>query len=204
MTLGCALALVLSSSALAQDDTDVEIPEVMSPAARQAEYRRLSEELQKLASRNAWSGVERFYAQLEATEIPIEFNELVTGAHAARAVGDTKLARTRLFTASKLQEQRDVIEWLWEIDEAYGLVFLKCDPAHKRRPELATAAMPFDPNQARSVQFAIETVKDTCLFDGMLPGGKYTFGPYDFEVKPKVESVRIDMSAAAEEKGKKP
>ena len=202
---GCALALLLSTTSLAQEEVqaiDVE-QEEMTEAAKKAEYRRLSEELHKLATRNAWTGVERFYKQLEETGVPIQFDELITGAHSARAIGDTKLARTRLVTASKLKEQRDVIEWLWEIDEAYGTVYLACDPDRKKRPELGIKAMPFDPNQAKSVHFAQEQVSENCLFDGMLPGGKYTVGPYNFQVKPKVESVSIDMRAMAEEKPSK-
>ena len=201
--LHAALALLLAGTPVAFANDDAESEEALTPAARQAEYRRLAEEMQKLAGRNAWAGVERFYAQLEATEVPIQFSELVTGAHSARAVGDTKLSRDRLNAANKLQEERDVIEWLWEIDEAYGAVTLFCDAEWKTRPELAAAAMPFDPNQARSVQHAVKTIAEGCEFDGMLPGGKYTFGHYDFEVKPKVESVRIDMRGEPEPKVKK-
>lgn len=202
--LHAALALLVLgiAPAMAGDD-ETEQGEIVPHAERQAEYNRLAEEMQKLAGRNAWAGVERFYAQLEATEVPIEFDELITGAHSARAVGNTKLSRDRLSAANKLKEERDVIEWLWELDEAYGTTTLFCDPEWKRRPELAAEAVPFDPNQARSVQFAIKTIAETCEFDGMLPGGKYTFGQYEFEVKPKVESVRIDMRGEPEPKTKK-
>lgn len=169
-------------------------------AQKIAEYRRLSEEIQRLAARNQWAGVSRFYAQMEATGAPMLFIDLVTGAHAARADGDAKAVRDRLYAASKLQEQRDVIEWLWEVDANYGTVYLACDPEKKKRPELAPQALPFDPNQVKAIQFAQARVEETCLFDGLLPGGSYTFGEYTFEVKPKIESVRIDMSAMAEKR----
>lgn len=203
------LVVVLGATARAQEPESDGIgvppttPIVGSPeesATKIAEYRRLSEEIQRLASRNQWSGVSRFYAQMEATGAPMMFADLVTGAHAARADGDAKAVRTRLYAASKLQEQRDVIEWLWEVDEHYGSVYLACDPEKKKRPELAPKALPFDPNQVKAIQFAQAKVAETCLFDGLLPGGAYTFGDYTFEVKPKIESVRIDMSAAVAEK----
>ncbi len=186
------IAAALAGGGQNAEPVDAADAELLTPEARQAEYNRLAEEIQRLARRNAWAGVERYYAQLEATGVPIEFDELVTGAHAARALGDARHMRERLDTAKDLRESRDVIEWLAQIDADFGAVTLLCDPEWKHRPALSTEAMPFDPNLARAVQFAIKQVADSCTFEGLLPAGAYRFGDHAFQVKPRVESVYID------------
>ena len=191
----CALALLWTFGLVAAaqepvtDASDTDEPQLPD----RAEYIRLSQELQKLALRNAWSGVERTFLKMEATGSPFLFEDLVSGAHSARAMGNVKAVRDRLQEASRLKEARDVLEWMWEIDTAYGSVFLACEVSKKNQPELVAKAMPFDPNQARAIEFAIQQVADTCLFDGMLPGGAYTFGPLEFEVQPRVETIRLDL-----------
>ena len=172
---------------LAADET---APPVSSSLA---EYHRLAHDLQVLAARNAWSGVERTYDRIEATGVPMQFEELIAGAHSARVQGDTRAARDRLRAASRQREERDVLEWMWEIDQSYGQVFLVCEVVKKRQPELTRALMPFDPNHRRAVEFAIERLREVCLFDGLLPAGDYEFGHYSFTVHPHVESVSLDM-----------
>ena len=81
-------------------------PEVVSPAAQAAEVKRLTEEITKLAQRNAWAGVDEAYKKLESMGdkafdlIPkglasvTEIHQL--GAQASNLLGETLLYQTRL------------------------------------------------------------------------------------------------------------
>ena len=156
----------------------------------QAEYRRLSSEMEKLAARNAWAGVERMYENCLSTGYELSFENHMTGAHAARALGDVTSARARLMRAHRIREERQIVDWLWEIDSNYGRVFLAADAG---KVELRVHEMPFNPDQAKGVEFARAQVDLLGLFDGYLPAGKYTFGENDISVVPRVESIRIDL-----------
>ena len=160
--------------------------------ADRAEYVRLSGELAKLAQRNAWTGVERTYQQLEALDgVELSYEDYLQGAHAARYQGDVAAARARLKAAQTLSaDEREVIDWLWDIDTNYGQVSLYCDPGAR---ELVVGQMPFEPNRARAVQFAQAQIADTGVFEGYLPGGEFTFGDYEFQVMPRVKAVRVDL-----------
>ena len=185
------LLLLVSSSAVARDEGPPP-----DPATMQHEYRRLSIELHRLVARNAWSGVERTFEKMRQTGVTMQFEDLVAGASAARAFGDVRAVKERLYEASKLESSQEVLGWMWEIESAYGLVFLACDLGKKSHETLQAAARPFDPNQQRAVDFAVAQIQEGCVFDGMLPGGQYTFGDHRFEVVPRVRSVRIDLRGA--------
>src|SRR5688572_30736373 len=92
------------------------------------EYIRLSEELERLATKSAWAGVERTFQQLLSTNSQLGFDDWIRGADAARARGDLASAHARLVSANALREDRTVLEGLWDIDSRYGRVSLKCDP----------------------------------------------------------------------------
>ncbi|NCG20428.1 MAG: hypothetical protein GWP91_15575 [Rhodobacterales bacterium] len=194
--LGLAALLMFSAVAHAQEPDDSE-PSMVGPqmTPNRAEYVRLAQELEKLAARNAWVGVERTLLAMEVTGVPLDFASLLAGAHAARDKGDAAAVRARLERASKIKEQKDVLEWMWEMDTYYGKVFLTCDDVKKqsKRATLETSAMPFDPSQANAVRFAINVVDETCFFEGLLPGGDYRFGVQEFTVKPRLETVRLDL-----------
>ena len=174
-------------AALAQDSVE-SVPE-----PNEAEYRRLSMELQSLAQRNAWAGVERAWQKLRATGVEPRFEDLLTAAHSARAMGDVAGVRDRLILAADLRPIREVVEWKWEIEQTYGRVSLACDAKGKKRPTLDREVMPFDPNQARAVVYAQEQIATDCLFIGMLPGGEYEFGDKTLVVHPRLESVTVDL-----------
>lgn len=182
------LLFLAPTAAVAGDEEEEEL----APEAAKAEYVRLSQELEKLASRNAWAGVERTYNALVETQMPPTFADHIAGAHAARALGNIAGSRTRLMAANEIREEREVLDWLWDIDANYGKVFLACGGG-KEQVDLAIATMPFDPGQQRAVQFAMTQIGEQCLFDGYLPKGDYTFGPSGVAVVPRVQSVRIDL-----------
>src|SRR5262245_49205969 len=92
------------------------------------EYNRLSEEMETLVSKSAWVGVERTFQQLAAIGVKLSFEDWVRGAEAAKAIGDISAVRQRLVAANALQEDPRVLDWLWDLDQRYGPVSLKCDP----------------------------------------------------------------------------
>jgi len=169
-----------------------ETPGATTPVSQtHAEYVRLSQEMEKLATRNAWPGVEKMYLDLVATGETPSFADYLIGAHAARALGDVKAARERLLGANTVQNgDQEVIDWLWDIDSNYGPVFLAGDLG---KASLDCANMPFDPNQAQAIAFAKTQIDATGVFDGYLPQGDYVFAKHDVQVKPRVDSPHIDL-----------
>lgn len=156
----------------------------------QAEYYRLRQEMEKLASRNAWSGVEKMYRQLQGTGQTLSFEDNLLGAHAARALGDVTSARERLLLCNEMREDREVLDWLWDVDSHYGVVWLAADPGTLT---LAADQMPFNPDQAKAVEFAQRQIAETGMFEGYLPAGLYRFGDHEVKVQPRVQAFRIDV-----------
>jgi len=161
-----------------------------------AEYVRLSAELKRLAEKNAWAGVERTYQAILETGVDPSYDDYFYAAHAARSFGDVTAARDRLLLANNIREEREVMDWLWEIDSSYGKVSLMCDPGTL---ELTPDSMPFHPDRAAAVQFAQTKIKETGTYEGYLPEGNYTFGHFDVRVVPRVTTVRIDARGAQDE-----
>jgi hypothetical protein len=155
-----------------------------------AEYVRLSQDLERLASKGAWAGVERTYQQCLATGEPLSFQDHLSGAYAARAEGDVTSAYARLKAANEIREERDVLDWLWDMDSNYGQVSLRGDAG---QVQLAPGAMPFDPMQAKAVEFAQTQVATTGTFEGYLPQGEYSFAGMTIQVRPRVMAARIDV-----------
>jgi hypothetical protein len=186
--------LVSTALAFAGDGGDASttaVPCSAGNAAQHAEYQRLNMEMDKLATRNAWTGVERTFQSLVETRVCLTYDNWMIGAHAARAIGDVTSARQRLYKANEIKDgERDVLDWLWDIDSNYGVVFLGCNP---HTLALSIDAMPFDPVQAQAVQFAVAKIDETGVFEGYLPQGTYKFGETTVVVQPRVQATRIDL-----------
>jgi len=168
------------------DEAEPPVPE----GPDQPEYNRLTQELAKLAERNAWAGVERTYVKLLATQISPSFKDLMLAANAAKALGNAGAARERLLAAKELQEDPSVFDWLFEIDQNYGAVRLECDPGLGW--SLSTEQRPFQPDRIRAVEFAAAAVTESCHFEGMVPVGTYTFCDQELVVKAGLPPVHID------------
>jgi hypothetical protein len=148
-------------------------------AEDRAEYVRLAGEVQNLARRNAWAGVERAYVAALRTGESGTFDLHLAGAHAAWARGDVRGTRQRLQRAHAQQERRDVIEWMYRIDRGYGEVRIQVAPEMElERP----ASGRFEPEMAAAVAFAADQVRTTGRFSGLLPRGVYAVGPYRIDV----------------------
>jgi len=159
-----ALALLIPAPAFAGD-------------VEEAEHRQISEEMDRLAARNAWTGVERNFVQLldlQEAGVVITYDEWYLGAQAARALGDMGSCRTRLAEAVKLEGKEEDIAWLEQIDKAYGPVMLRSVDKDSV-PTLSIAAMPFAADQRAALEYAQKTLSEKRTFKGLLPPGDYTF-----------------------------
>ena len=180
------LACLAASPARAADD------------AAAAEHDRISDEMERLAERKIWPGVERKFAELVKLETTMTLDDLLIGAHAARELGDVAAAYERLKTAARVKGTKEIVDWLWDIDNNYGHVDLTAVPA--RSAELTAVTMPFDPNQRRAVDSAVKRSKQDGAFRGLLPAGAYSFAGQKFEVVPGI-SVKIEVSPRMRRQG---
>lgn len=175
-----ALLFALTSSPVARADDRAE-----------AEHLRLSGELDQLALRQLWAGVDRKFLDLQKLGVTMTYHDLLHGAHASRALGNMADAYARLKQAAKLDATKEVIDWMYAIDMNYGQVELLRTP--RKGDVLAIEAPPFDPDQRAAVERAAASVKDNGTFSGLLPAGNYNFCAQAFTVQPGI-AVRIEVS----------
>ncbi len=177
-----------------------------SPEATRAEVQRLAEEMNQLAAKNAWTGVDRAYGRIEAlgdgafvlASDPVALHFL--GAQAARNLGDTRRykslaqrAKTAWLAAGRPADDAQLQSLeaeLTAIDQAYGAVTV--GPRSKRSvnvkkgeavgPELVPEVMPFAGDQRVSIERARAQILETGSFSGLLPAGAYTLGAESFTV----------------------
>lgn len=149
--------------------------------AAEAEKVRLEQEMKRYAARNAWGGVARAYEELIALrDIEIPYEDHLLGFQAARNIGDTLGAYERLLGARAVESTDEVEREIGAIDSAFGRVEIIGHP--RRRPRLARPAMPFAPDQRKSVEFAKSVVEESGSFRGMIPAGDYLVGDLSFTV----------------------
>jgi len=158
---------------------------------REAEQARLSDEMERLAQNKHWPGVNRTFVKMEAMELTPSLDDYMRGAVAARELGQVLDLRQRLKAAAKAHQSKEIVEWLWKIDNTYGRVELLTVPS--RSTTLEAMKMPFDPDQRKAVESAIDSVSDDGIFRGMLPEGEFTFAGQQFRVEPGI-AVRIEVS----------
>ncbi len=179
-----------ATPALAFDDATDDTPSVLLNDPAAAEYYRLRDKLDGLARKNHWSGAERTYQEMRATSYPLTFDDHLAGAQAARATGDITAARERLEQCHRIREDKEVMDWLWSIDQTYAHVSLLSDPG---KVQLVAKEIPFDPAIAASLKLAQERLAATGQYDGLLPKGDYTFGAFELKIRPGVQAQRIDI-----------
>lgn len=178
MIVALALCLYSASPAWADERAD-------------AEHLRLSGELEQLAQRQLWQGVDRKFLEMDKLGVALTYEDLLHGAHAARALGNMDAAYARLKRAAKLDTTKEVLDWMYAIDMHYGMVELIRTP--KKGDVLSVELLPFDPDQRAAVERATTAVADNGSFQGLLPAGQYVFCGQPFTVQPGI-AVRIEVS----------
>lgn len=178
----------------------------VASACDMAEKLRLTEEQQKLAARNAWSGVERAYEALSATKCEFDYTNQFLGAESARFLGKVYEQSERLKLAlavapDSVGEEGDpkpgIQSSIEAIEASYSRVEIKGDP--RKRPVLSRAEMPFAPDQRKAIEWAQTVVAETGSFKGMLPFGDYVVGdlPFKVEQSPDWQFVTVGKSKGA-------
>ena len=166
-------------------------PVALSPAAyagevEEAEHLRLEEEMQKLASRSAWGGVESAYQELLVLATqgePLTFDDHQLGAQAAKALGNMAAAENRLRAALRIQDSPELLSEIENIEQIYAPVALSWEKGAEAT-ELSIATMPFAPEQRNAVETAQNQLAEQKKFEGLLPLGDYTYGNQKFSIDP--------------------
>jgi len=160
--------------------------------ATDKEVHRHVMEMDRLAAKNAWAGVERHYeAIVELGENP-ERRQHILAADAAQQRGDVVTLMERLEEAQAIEKTIDVAMRSSALLEEYALVRLRCAP---HGAELVVDQAPFHPHQGRAIDFAAATVVETGTFTGFLPVGSYTFGGHAFQAVPHTKMDVLDLTA---------
>ncbi len=161
-----------------------------------AELKRLAAEAEGLAQRGAWTGVNRSYlalAELQSKGTPVSSELHILGARAAQELGDLKETYLRLVRARQAQDGlSDEIEmWIAKLDSEYQLVHIVALPSWKAPLTLVNKDMSFVPAHKSTIDKAITVLEAEREFTGLLPHGRYTVGPENFELigGPRIEVV---------------
>jgi hypothetical protein len=162
-------------------------------AGNSAEYERLSEELARLATKNAWVGAERAFVELRRTGAELAYDDWLRGAQSARAQGDIASTRERLQAATAIRDDRQIIDLLWQIDQRYGAVLIRCDPDSYLTLSADPPAAPSDPDVLRAIEFAKGRVHAECRFDGLLPLGEYHLHDRAVTVEAHRPTLDVDL-----------
>ncbi len=166
-------------------------------ACDMAEKLRLSEEQKKLASRNAWAGVERSYETLLETKCELGYDQHFLGSESARVLGKTWERYERLGKALGIEENQELKDQMAAIEADYGRIDIRGDP--RRRPTFSRAEMPFAPDQRKSIEWAETYIANTGSFYGMLPAGEYMVN----DIAVTVEAGNEEFQLVAVGKGAK-
>ncbi|MCA9491836.1 MAG: hypothetical protein KC621_18015 [Myxococcales bacterium] len=171
-------------------------------ACDETEKLRLAEEQRKLASRNAWTGVERMYDSLLETKCELGFEQHYLGAEAAKLLGKVLEQHERLTVAlasAPTEVDPDHPERSGEaiqsaisaIEADYRRVDIQGDP--RRRPVLTRPEMPFATDQRKAIEWAQTVVSETGSFKGMLPFGAYVVGDQEFTLEAGEDFVLVQV-----------
>ncbi len=189
------LLLLVIGVAWSGGDDDEALPP--DPVLIAAEHERLSGDMEQLAARQAWSGLEQKFVELEALGVEPSYQDLVNGAYAARAMGDASAVYDRLRRGAPRRPpppapppgaaaggaaapprgppgggpSQEVTGWMASIDTSYGRVVLTTAPP--RPVVLVPAVVPFAPDRRAAVDFAVARLGEVGRFEGLLPAGTY-------------------------------
>lgn len=166
----------------------------LAPAARADEVSsqeviRLHQRMQRLAQKNAWSGVERSYLEIQATGEPAQREIVLLAAEAARNRGDVLSQLARLIEAQTLADDPHLAQSVEALTQQMGRVQLEGED------RLQTSEVPFLPDAQAAIAFAQSELEHSALFDGYLPAGSYTFGEHRFQVVPGADTIVVSTFA---------
>ncbi|MDP2306193.1 MAG: hypothetical protein Q8P18_09195 [Pseudomonadota bacterium] len=178
------------------------VPSAYAGEVEKAEHIRISEEMRKLASRNAWPAVEASFKRLEELEKKgevISYKEFMLGAESGRALGDMTSSRARVERASKVDPTKEALDWLSDVDRNFGKVEISIDAKYEGARTLVATVPPFAPDQRASITYAAAVIEGGKPYTGLLPAGEYSVGEGKVTVAigESVATLRMGPPAAA-------
>jgi len=164
----------------------------LSPAhagsTEEAERYRLQQELDKLARRNAWTGVERTYVALQELNLPLSLHDHLLGAQSAIQSGELLDALTRLQIGLAEAEPDPDPNSAYATAQAlkdgfelrYGAVQITLGSC---LPSLFMPQRPFAEQERKAYRTARDRLQEGSSFTGLLPAGDYQLDHFEFTVE---------------------
>lgn len=178
-------------------------PPAYAGDVERAEHTRVSEEMRKLAQRNAWGAVEAQFQKLvvlQASGEVLTMQELQLGIQAAQNLGDITSARSRLSQVVKIDATPEFIQALADIDANYGHVNVAYDARYGADRTIIAVVPPFAPDQRAAIAIANNIVLADKDYDGLLPAGDYTVGTHSFSIAAGKDTGSVTVSPGSGEK----
>ena len=159
----------------------------------QAEYERISIDMEKMGRNGIWTGVDKRYKDLEKLGVNIQFDHYVLGAQAAQELGDILECKKRLSEALEIKPKKKQLKlWYEAIDNNYGYVALFA--TSKKVAALERQNMVADPVHQKAIAFAQQSLDNDGEFEGMIPIGEYNFSGQKFRLRAGI-AVQLDISS---------
>lgn len=152
--------------------------------ADDAERDRIVEEMQTLATRQKWKGVEDLYTRLldlEKRGVVLKAEQHMMGVVAARTFGDIDSVVHRLSRATQAGEATAAAQRN-DVLARYGRVRLELATRLTGDWTLAQVPAPFAPDARAAIERADTIIHEKRRFVGFLPTGSYQLGEASFQV----------------------
>ncbi len=164
---------------------------VASYACETGERLRLTDEIENLTKKNAWSGVERKFNELEKMRCldQLDADTFLAAAQAAQRIGKTFEMFERLSAAQAIDPTDEIQANIDGILNNYGRVHIR--GSARKRATLIREVMPFPPDQRKSIEYAQSVMEGKGSFRGMLPAGEYQVADITFKVEAGQEFQEI-------------
>jgi len=160
--------------------------------AEQAEYERLSIELEKMTTKAIWNGADKRFVELEEIGLPVQFEHFVMGAQAAQELGDMLECKKRLAEALEIKpKKKQIRQWYNQIDEEYGYVALFSTSRGEAKLERVDYIS--SPIHSKALSFATQSLDKKGEFEGLLPIGQYNFSGQEFQLRAGI-AVHLELS----------
>jgi hypothetical protein len=169
--------------------------------AAEAEQYRLQVELENLARKSAWPGVDRTFKELEALGLPLSLADYLLGAQAAIQGGDLFLGLSRVqigLAASTADEDPNspysrAKELATSIESRFGQVRISLGTKKTCIPVLMLSPLPFAEDERVAFEQARKRIQEDRSFTGLLPAGSYKIDTNSFSVEAGQPMQAVDL-----------
>jgi hypothetical protein len=159
-------------------------PALAGNAANKAEGIRLTQEMNNLATRSAWTGVGRSYERLLALAgVTVEIETHLLAAEASRNQGDITQTWRRLHRVLQLDGlHAEAHLQIATIEATYGEVTLRVRNKWTGEAALIGIDLGFSPEYHIALDQAQRELDADGIYNGLLPLGRYQFAHVHFEI----------------------